>query len=165
MSSRYEDEFEDAGHRRHHHHRSSRPHSSRHSREDPEERGRSGSPPRYRRHCSSSSLRRGEEATGMRERSRDYGGERAYGRPDEVNEFQPRSQQSGYYESRSRGEPREYSGRGWTSPRRSTVATVVLRCRRRATDRVGARATTAAGTNLYVKEVWSWPSMTCVCLA
>ncbi|EGZ10288.1 hypothetical protein PHYSODRAFT_361940 [Phytophthora sojae] len=112
VSSRYEDEFEDAGHRRHHHHRSSRPHSSRHSREDPEERGRSGSPPRYRRHCSSSSLRRGEEATGMRERSRDYGGERAYGRPDEVNEFQPRSQQSGYYESRSRGEPREYSGRG-----------------------------------------------------
>ncbi|KAE8900388.1 hypothetical protein PF005_g14196 [Phytophthora fragariae] len=113
VTSRYEDEVEDAGHRRHHHHhRSSRHHSSRHSREDPEERG---SPPRYRRH--SSSMRRGEEGVGMRERSRDYGGERAYGRPDEVDEFQPperRSQQSGsgYYESRSRGEPREYSGRG-----------------------------------------------------
>ncbi|KAK1940441.1 Serine/arginine-rich splicing factor RS31 [Phytophthora citrophthora] len=109
--SRYEDEMEESGHRRHHHHRhSSRHHSSRHSREDPEERG---SPSRYRRHSSSSSLRRGEE----RERSRDYGGERSYGRPDEVEEFQQpeRRSQSGYYESRSRGEervPREYVGRG-----------------------------------------------------
>ncbi|KAG6602835.1 arginine serine-rich-splicing factor rsp40-like [Phytophthora cinnamomi] len=116
VPSKYEDEFEDGGHRRHHHHRSSRHHSSRHSREDPEERGRSGSPPRYRRHSSSSSMRRGEEASGMRERSREYGGERPYGRPDEVNEFQPperRSQQSGYYESRP---PREYSGRGMDKP-------------------------------------------------
>ncbi|KAG7393097.1 hypothetical protein PHYPSEUDO_012433 [Phytophthora pseudosyringae] len=114
---RYEDEVEDPGHRRHHHHRhSSRHHSSRHTREDPEERGRSGSPPRYRRH-SSSSMRRGEEASGMRERSRAYPGERPFGRPNEVEQFQQpeRRPQPGYYESRSRGEervPREYSGRG-----------------------------------------------------
>ncbi|KAG1689563.1 hypothetical protein DVH05_002072 [Phytophthora capsici] len=78
-----------------------RPHSSRHGREDPEERD---SPPRYRRHAE-------------RERSRDYGGERSYGRPDEVEEFHhsERRSQSGYYESRSRGEervPRECMGRG-----------------------------------------------------
>ncbi|KAF1781395.1 Nucleotide-binding alpha-beta plait domain [Phytophthora cactorum] len=112
---RYEDEFEDPGHRRHHHHRhSSRHHSSRHSREDPEERGRSVSPPRYRRHSSSSSMRRGEEASGVRERSRDYPGERAFGRPDEIDEFQ-QPERRPYYESRPRGEermPREYSGRG-----------------------------------------------------
>ncbi|KAG2764886.1 hypothetical protein PC129_g7487 [Phytophthora cactorum] len=112
---RYEDEFEDPGHRRHHHHRhSSRHHSSRHSREDPEERGRSVSPLRYRRHSSSSSMRRGEEASGVRERSRDYPGERAFGRPDEIDEFQ-QPERRPYYESRPRGEermPREYSGRG-----------------------------------------------------
>lgn len=112
--SRYEDEFEDSDHRRHHHHRhSSRHHSSRHSRESPEERGRSGSPSRYRRHSTSSSLRRGDEAAGMGERSRDYPGKRSYGRPDEIDEFdQP--ERRPYYEARSREEervPRKYSGR------------------------------------------------------
>ncbi|GMF19907.1 unnamed protein product [Phytophthora lilii] len=106
---RYDDELDDSGRHRHHH-RSSRHHSSR---LEPEERGRSGSPPRYRRHSSSSSMRRGEEGSGMRERSRDY--ERPYSRPDEGSDFQSgRPQQSGYYE-RPRGEeraPREYLGRG-----------------------------------------------------
>ncbi|CAH0476265.1 unnamed protein product [Peronospora belbahrii] len=71
--SRYEDEIEDSSsHRRVHPHRHmSRHHSSRHNREASEERGRSGSPPRHRRHISSS-MRRGEEVSSRHERSRHY---------------------------------------------------------------------------------------------
>ncbi|KAH7459721.1 hypothetical protein PRIC1_010983 [Phytophthora ramorum] len=113
---RYEEDVEDPSHRRHHHRHSSRHHSSRHSREEPGERGRSGSPPRYHRHSSSSSMR-GEDGAGARERSREYAGERSYGRPDEMDEFQKPGRQppSGYY-SREERVPREYAGRGMDKP-------------------------------------------------
>ena len=112
--SKYDDEMEEPSHRRHHHHsHSSRHHSSRHSRDEPEERGRSGSPLPYRHH-SSSSLRRGEDPS-RRERSRDHG--TPYGRPDETDELdqhERHSHHAKYYNRRPRGEeggPHGYSER------------------------------------------------------
>ncbi|TDH72050.1 hypothetical protein CCR75_000984 [Bremia lactucae] len=113
--SRYEIELEESsGHRRHHHHRhSSRHHSSRHARDDPDERGRSSSPLRYRPHSSTGSMRRDGESMGMRERLHDYSGNRPYERPDVELIQQP--ERRPYFEPRSRGEervPREYMERG-----------------------------------------------------
>ncbi|CAI5710228.1 hypothetical protein KXD40_005057 [Peronospora effusa] len=113
--SKYEDDFEDSGHRRPYQHRQlSRHHSSRYNREDPEERGRSGSPPHHR-HQSRSSMRRGEEASSRRERSSHYPTYERADEADEIHQPERRPQQSGYSDRRSRGEeriPREYAGRG-----------------------------------------------------
>ncbi|RLN48603.1 hypothetical protein BBJ29_008199 [Phytophthora kernoviae] len=68
-------------------------------------------------------MKRGEEPTGMRERSRDYGDERTYVRradAERLAQFQkPGRQHSAYLEHRPRGDervPREYGGRDKSPP-------------------------------------------------
>ncbi|KAL8015999.1 putative RNA recognition motif domain, nucleotide-binding alpha-beta plait domain superfamily [Plasmopara halstedii] len=104
--SRYEDDLEKSpDHRHHHRHHSSRHYSSRHAREGLEIRGRSSSPEHHRRHTSSSSVRRGEETSDLRERSHETHSNRSYGRSSGVEAHQ-QSERRPYFEPHSRNEQR-----------------------------------------------------------